>query len=572
LRGSFAAGRLAIRSWNREALVDVSPPVSRGVVLGTALSALLLALAPALASATSIAGPNGKIVFASGRGNTDVPSPADNDDTKAKIWVADYPGGTPVQLTTEPKGVQHRHPNWSPDHSKVVYAAGVAFNQPNQEYALWIYDLRTKTSSLFVPTAKFQDRPTWSPDGTRIAYGSEGDLWTKEVAPPFAVTRITETAGITEERPVWSPDGNTLYYNRKETGKTRDIYAKSPVTLQGAETGVVIGAEEDWQPAVSPDGKRLCFLRGAQDESANLWTVNVDGNGLTSFANTSTGELNCVWSPDGTRILYTLGAFSVGDLVSRNINAGAFQSESAFNVPKHFDGNADWATNFPPRCDAKSAEAPVNGFATVALSCTDPDHGFGAEPPTPEALDPQALEIASPPSHGTLGGLSTSTGKIVYTPNKDFRGTDSFTYTGSDEVSNAPPATVTIHVSSSGGGGPAGDTTPPTVSGIGISNRRWRAGTKAASISRTPVGTTISFKLSEAARATLTFKRKKGGKRAGSIAVAAKRGKNKVRFQGLLSKTKRLGPGSYRLVVSARDAAGNQSKPKRGPNFTIVTK
>ena len=182
--------------------------------------------------------------------------------------------------------------------------------------------------------------------------------------------------------------------------------------------------------------------------------------------------------------MYSLGIFSAGDLATRDINGGSFGLLTSMNVASHFDGNSDWATNFSPKCDAKSAEASLNGFTTIALSCTDPDHGFGAEPPTPEALDPQALEIITQPAHGTLGGLSTSTGKIVYTPNKDFKGTDTFTYTGSDDVSNAPPATVTIHVGAGGGGGGGADKTAPTVSGLKISNKRWRAGSKLASISR----------------------------------------------------------------------------------------
>ena len=82
------------------------------------------------ASATFIPGPNGKIVFASGRVGA-------ASDVEARIFVADYPGGTPVQVTTLPVGmnIQHRHPNWSPDHSKIVYAAGTAFNVP-RHYAL----------------------------------------------------------------------------------------------------------------------------------------------------------------------------------------------------------------------------------------------------------------------------------------------------------------------------------------------------------------------------------------------------------------------------------------------------
>ena len=444
-------------------------------------------------------------------------------------------------------------------------------------YAIWIANLETGIQTEFVPAAPKQDRPTWSPDGKEIAYGSNGDLFMKETEAPFNVVQLTETPGFIEERPVWSPDGNTIYYNREATPankEKRDIYMKSPVTLSGAEVPVVTGETDDWQPAVSPDGKRLCFLRGPQSEGADLWTVNVNGTGAAPFANTAEGELNCVWSPDGTRILYTRGAFGAGELASRDINGGSFALLS-LDVPQHFDGNADWATNFSPRCDAKNAESAVNGFTTIALSCIDPDHGFGAEPPTPEALDPQALEIVKSPSHGILGGLSTSTGKIVYTPNKDFSGTDTFTYTGSDGVSNAPPATVTIKVSKPAGGGGVKDTTAPTISGVSISTKRWRVGTKLASISRGPVGTTISFALSEAARAGLTFKpitaSGKLGKSAGSISLAAKAGKSRVRFQGLLSKKRRLSPGRYRVIVGATDAAGNQAKPRNGPIFTIVS-
>src|SRR5258708_2716670 len=119
----------------------------RKLVQTVALSAAVLAFIPAAPSATFIPGPNRKIAFASGRDNSEVPSLADNDDSKARIWVVDYPSGTPVQVTTEPAGLQHRHPNWSPDHTRIVYAAGVAFSG---EYALWIVDLETGAQTEFV--------------------------------------------------------------------------------------------------------------------------------------------------------------------------------------------------------------------------------------------------------------------------------------------------------------------------------------------------------------------------------------------------------------------------------------
>ncbi len=552
----------------------------RKLVQTVFLSMALLALIPAAASATFIPGPNGKIAFASGRANSEVPSPADKDDAKARIWVADYPSGTPAQVTTEPAGLQHRHPNWSPDHTKIVYAAGAAFSG---EYALWIVDLETGDQTEFVAKAKGQDRPTWSPDGTRIAYGSLGDLWVKGVASGSSAVQLTNTPAVTEERPVWSPDGETLYYNRADIPvdpkKKRDIYLKSPVTPGGSEIPIVTGETEDWQPSLSPDGKRLCFLRGGQDETADLWTVSVSGVGAASFAASAKGDLNCVWSPDGTRILYTVGAFYAGELTSRNINGGDLITHSALNVAEHFDGNADWATNFSPKCEQRSANLEANQFATLQLSCTDPDEGFGATPPHAAPLDPQALEIVSPPAHGNLGGLSQDTGRIVYTPNKDFTGTDSFAYVGFDGTSNSPPATVTIRVSpkKTGGGGGGKDTTAPKITAVKVLAKSWRLGKRLASISLVPVGTSVSFKLSEAAKATLSFQRKarKRGrtvfKTVGSTkALAAKAGRNKVRFEGLLSGSKALAAGSYRVVVGAKDAAGNSAKPKNGPTFTIV--
>jgi Tol biopolymer transport system component len=541
------------------------------------LAALGLTSLPGISSATFIPGPPGKIVFTSGRANSDAPAPADGDDNNARLWVVDWPYGTPVQVTTGAVGVQHRHPSWSPDHTRIVYAAGAPFSGT---YALRIKDLRNGSDTLFAAAAAAQDRPSWSPDGTKIVYGSEGDLWVKGVAPGSEPVQLTDTAGIQEERAVWSPDGNTLYYNRGvppfNSGNQRDLYMKSPVTLAGKEEGLVTGTEDDWQPALSPDGKRLCFLRGEQDFTADLWTVNVSGTGAGSFtAVVGVGELNCVWSPDGTRILYTEGDFSKGQLRSRNINGSDLNNHAGYNVEKHFDGNSDWATNFPPTCDSKTASIGVNQFTTIKLSCTDPDYGPGAQPPAPDPIDDSYLEIASPPSHGTLGGLSNDE-TVIYTPNKDFKGTDTFKYTGSDSVSDAPPATVTIQVGLAGNGG--ADKTPAKISNVKVSNKRWRRGNKLAKISVLPVGTTISFKLSEAAKAGLTFQRVKpkpgGGKRyvkAGTLSnLSAKAGKNKVRFEGRLSRSKKLTPGTYRVVVGATDNAGNKSQPKNGPTFTIV--
>ena len=140
------------------------------------------------ASATFVPGPNGKLVFTSGR--------APGNDNNARIFVADYPLGTPMQVTSTPSGtnIQHRHPDWSPDHSKIVYAAGTAFTGP---FGLYIKDLATGSETEFVAPAAGQDRPTWSPDGTKIAYGSGGNLYVKPVDGGAAVPVTNELSIVT---------------------------------------------------------------------------------------------------------------------------------------------------------------------------------------------------------------------------------------------------------------------------------------------------------------------------------------------------------------------------------------
>src|SRR5205823_4735017 len=60
----------------------------------------------------------------------------------------------------------------------------------------------------------------------------------------------------------------------------------------------------DRGPAWSPDGKKIAFY---SDRSGNyeIWTINVDGKGLTQITNTpGANRSGPLWSPDGSRLAY----------------------------------------------------------------------------------------------------------------------------------------------------------------------------------------------------------------------------------------------------------------------------
>ena len=301
----------------------------------------------------------------------------------------------------------------------------------------------------------------------------------------------------------------------------------------------------------------------------------VTGTNVTTIANSGLGDYNCAWSPDGTKIAYVQGIFVNGDLMVKNADGTGTASPLVTNVAGRFDGNPEWARNPSPTCQGQTVTLGFNARATIPLSCVDP----------PPENDPITRSIVGLPRHGSLGSISGNA--IVYTPSKNFSGTDQFTFKANDGTSDSNIAAVRITVARD---------TPATISSLAVSPSRWRLGSGLPQISakRAPIGTTISFRLSKAAKVKLTFARTTAGRKAGGRCVAprpsnrsrprctrsiasgqlsvnARAGVTHIRFQGRLSRTHRLTVGTYLLTVGATDSAGTPSR-SRTARFTIVAR
>ena len=140
----------------------------------------------------------------------------------------------------------------------------------------------------------------------------------------------------------------------------------------------------------------------------------------------------------------------------------------------------------------------------------------------------------------------------------------------------------------------------PTLSGLSESAKTWREGNLLARLSasasrrkkKPPVGTRFSFTLNVPASVTFTFTEPAGGRKvgkkcvaqtkknrhkrrctrtviAGALTFSAHAGTNKVRFQGLISRHRKLKPGSYTLLATA--TASGKHSTTRTLHFTIAT-
>ena len=529
---------------------------------------------PAVAAATVLPGINGPLVITSGRddGATTL------TDGRAQIWVLAGPGAGATRVTTLSLS-HHRHASWSPDRTKIAYARGPDDGTPfDGPWDIYVQDLKAGTppEKITNTLSTNEDRPNWSPDGTHLAYakqvtaGGTWDVVTKAADGSGTETTVADTTSAGSvasgqfSRPQWSQDGRFIYYgkiiNAMVSPPDYDIYraaADGSDHILGG-TPIVTGAASDYQPALSPDGSKLCFTHELSGTGKDVYTVPATGGTGTPLLTTNgTQEYECAWSPDGQKIAFVRGAFAAGQILMLNSD-GSGSPDNVTDVAGRFDGNPEWTRNPRPRCSDRTAQVARNGFERVALDCTD------AQDPPSFQNDDLEVAIDRRPAHGTLGGIGAN-GSVIYTPDANFVGRDTFTYTANDGTSTSTPATVTLGV-----GGV--DVTPAAITRVRVFPRTWKRGRRLPRASAR-TGTRISWRLSEAARVRIVFQRKRGTRfrRAGTLTLPnAHQGLNAVRFQGRLSRRKRLKLGTYRLVIGATDAAGNRATPVRSKTFRIV--
>ena len=138
--------------------------------------------------------------------------------------------------------------------------------------------------------------PAVSPDGNQVAFSARGWIWTLDVATGRAA-RITSGAGM-DFRPTWSPDGERIAFVRDDTFDTSVIVH---TLATGAEATIDTPAV-DLDPVFLPDGSLL--YASAVEGALDLWR-SPDGIDTGAPVTARRGiELKPSVSSDGSSLVY----------------------------------------------------------------------------------------------------------------------------------------------------------------------------------------------------------------------------------------------------------------------------
>jgi len=243
--------------------------------------------------------------------------PSWSPDGKTLVYQRDYNGAAIYAINADGTGERRLSPtpgfdvtpSWSPDGTKIVYAHLLQAPQPNTPP---MTDIRAMNADgtgdhAILSNTRFSVEPRWSVNGSivfmSLMNGDSLDIYVMNL-DGTGLRRLTSSGNNGD--PVWSPDGTKISF-----GSDREGGAKLNIFVMNADGSDVMqlthfdvpyeAGDTNW----SSDRTKITFERDVNgmkqsdpNAYAEVWTMNADGSGAASTM-VQCSDVGCAprWQP-----------------------------------------------------------------------------------------------------------------------------------------------------------------------------------------------------------------------------------------------------------------------------------
>jgi Tol biopolymer transport system component len=216
------------------------------------------------------------------------------------------------KLGTVGEPADYSNPALSPDERSLAVGR---LDPQRKSRDLWIFDLMRGTSTrlTFDPAEEFN--PTWSPDGTRVAFTSDRrgvrEIYQKPANGSGDDALLVESTDWPKHVEDWSPDGKYLLYNYSRGGLPSDLFLwpllpgadRNPipfVTTAFVEREGRFAPQGGWVAYCSNESGRIeVYVRRASPDGAS---------GQEKWRVSTAGGITPQWRRDGKELFYVSGS------------------------------------------------------------------------------------------------------------------------------------------------------------------------------------------------------------------------------------------------------------------------
>jgi hypothetical protein len=326
----------------------------------------------------------------------------DQGRRRARPWAA--LGSVLGLLALAPAAAAPAHAAWIGDNGSILFerrseTGGEPFANRTADspgnWDLFVMDADGARERPLIAAAFDDLAPAWSADGRRVVFVRDHETATASTSSIVMAgangrgKRTLLTAPQIIQDPALSPDGRFLIY--EDDRKDADIYLMD-LRSPGEVRRITPSDLPDDAPVWSPDGTRILYTADAPEQPAGnpreIYTMDPDGSDPRRLTFNGAADTAPAWSPDGTRIAWLSDLDGDLELFVMNADGGDQRQVT-------FDTRRQWEPNWSP--DGRWIVFPRGDLPTSYLDTTNelvvirPD-GTGERELTDNAVDDHAPE------------------------------------------------------------------------------------------------------------------------------------------------------------------------------------